>query len=293
MQVSIRPAEVTDVALLVELYARAYEGGYSACFDRYGPIGPQEFWWVLAEKSVQLIEVNRQSVGMIVLGRQDGRLLIEELLGRPPALHSGDVRSDPGDAFLLRIHDFLVDRFQRARQDWMTLRSSETNPLALAFARRFDFTFANALLVVAVPAKIPRRSPPAEYALRRATPDDVDALGQLHQDCFNSELHPDDLRTSMRRAHTKASIAEREGYAVGFSMFETRVGFGRGVVGVRETHRQKGLGTALALEALQFVHDKGLVTIGTYWALDAAPSAFCQRLKCTIERTYLYFEKRL
>jgi N-acetylglutamate synthase-like GNAT family acetyltransferase len=288
----MRPAEATDVALLVQLYTRAYEDGYSACFDRYGPIGPQEFWWVLAEKSVELIEVNRQPVGMIILGRQDGRLLIEELLGRPPVLPRGDVRPDPGDGFLLRIHDFLLDRFQRARQDWMRLRASETNPLALAFARRFDFTFANALVVVAATAKIPQRNPPVGYTLRRATADDVGALGQLHQECFHSELHPEDLKAAMRRSHTKARIAEREGYAVGFSMLETRDGFGRGVVGVREAHRQKGLGTALALEVLQFVREE-LVIIGTYWALDAAASAFCQRLRCTTERTYLYFEKRL
>ncbi len=40
MQVSFRPAEGTDVALLVELHARAF-GGYSDCFDRYGTMGPR------------------------------------------------------------------------------------------------------------------------------------------------------------------------------------------------------------------------------------------------------------
>lgn len=294
MQVSIRPAETSDVPLLVDLYARAYAGGYSACFDRYGPIGPQEFWWVLAEKAVHAIEVNRQPVGMIVMGRKDGRLLIEELISRLPlSLSSAHANPEAPDAFLLRIYDFAADQFRRARQDWMTLRSAETNALALAFARRFEMKFANALIVAAATSKLPEGNPPPGYTFRRATPDDVGAVGDLNHDCFNSPLHPDDLRAAMRRGHTRVTIAERERYAVGFSMVETRDGIGRGIVGVRESHRRKGVGTALALPAIEFVHDRGLVAISTYWALDMASSAFCQRLRCTTERAYTYFEKRL
>ncbi len=294
MLVAFRPAEATDVPVLVELYDRAYHGGYSACFDRYGPIGLQEFWWVQAEKSVFLLEVNHKAVGMLILGETGGRLLVEELLGESVGgTHGVASLADADEVLLRRIHEFLVHQFRRQRQDWMTLRSSETNPLALALARRFDFTFANALVVRAATAIVRPTTLPAGYTIRRATSEDARELGELHQDCFHAPLHPDDLRAALRRTQARAFLAECERYAVGFGIVEAKDGIGQGLVGVRETHRRKGVGTALTLEALHFAYDKGLVAVGTHWALDSAAGALCHRLKFTTERTYLYFEKRL
>src|SRR4030067_662644 len=45
------PADPADVAALVNLYDRHYRGGYSACFDRYGPAPPPQLLWERAVKS--------------------------------------------------------------------------------------------------------------------------------------------------------------------------------------------------------------------------------------------------
>src|SRR3990170_3425331 len=126
-KLAFRPAAPTDVAALVELYDRHYRGGYSACFDRYGPATPQNFWWVQSEKSVTVVELNRHPVGLVILGQSGKRLLAEEVLL--------DAVPEGGDPPLRQLHDWLTARFQQERQD------------VLAIARSFGFTFGNALLV--------------------------------------------------------------------------------------------------------------------------------------------------
>src|SRR2546428_4891051 len=69
MRLTIRPAGPSDVPSLVEIYDRAYHGGYSACFDRYGSATPQDFWWIQSEKPVYLLDLNQQPCGLIILGR--------------------------------------------------------------------------------------------------------------------------------------------------------------------------------------------------------------------------------
>ncbi len=294
MLVTFRSAEPADVPRLVELYGRAYRGGYSACFDRYGLIGPKEFWWVQAEKSVYLLEVNRKAEGMIVLGRTGGRLLVEEVLGESTGSARGVAPLGDVDAVLLgKIYEFLLHQFHREHQDWMTLRAVETNTLALSLARRYEFTFANALVVVSAPSHAPAAALPGEYTMRRASREDAHAISELHQDCFHALLPSDELQATLRRPQTRAFIVEREHYAVGFGMLEAKDGAGQWCVGVRESHRRKGVGTALAVETLGFADRKGVAAIGTYWALEPAVSGFCQRLQCATERTYLYLEKRI
>src|SRR2546425_6278900 len=91
MRLTIRPAGPSDVPSLVEIYDRAYHGGYSACFDRYGPSTPQDFWWIQSEKPVYLIDLNQQPCGLIILGRAGRQWLVQEGLvptpdaGREPA----------------------------------------------------------------------------------------------------------------------------------------------------------------------------------------------------------------
>src|SRR5207249_3901259 len=85
MRLTIRAAGPSDVPSLVEIYDRAYHGGYSACFDRYGPSTPQDFWWVQSEKPVFLIDLNQRPGGLIILGKVGRQLLVEEFLIHTPA----------------------------------------------------------------------------------------------------------------------------------------------------------------------------------------------------------------
>src|SRR2546428_13453833 len=99
MRLTIRPAGPSDVPSLVEIYDRAYHGGYSACFDRYGPSTPQDFWWIQSEKPVYLIDLNQQPCGLIILGRAGRQGLVEEGPFRPPDVGRGPApRADLDEA---------------------------------------------------------------------------------------------------------------------------------------------------------------------------------------------------
>lgn len=290
MRLAFRSAEPKDVDALVKMYDRVYHGGYSACFDKYGPIGPQDFWWVQSEKAVFVIESDHRPVGMIIIGKADRRLLVEELL-------LGDGGSD--ESLIQRLHDFLVTHFQKTRQDLLTLRSAESNPVALALARQFEFSFVNALIVASIEAPHPPAEKeaagrlPAGYAVRRAGPADAKGIARLHEEVLGSALRPAEVERLVRQADNRVFVVERDRYLTGLALAQVKDGVGRWTIGVRETHRRKGVGMALAQAAVQFIHSKGLPAMSTYWALDSAAAWFAQSLGSTTERTFLYFEDRI
>src|SRR2546427_7321749 len=91
MRLTIRAAGPSDVPSLVEIYDRAYHGGYSACFDRYGPSTPQDFWWGQSEKPVFLIDLNQRPGGLIILGKGGRQVLVGGfLIPTPPASRQPD-----------------------------------------------------------------------------------------------------------------------------------------------------------------------------------------------------------
>src|SRR3989442_10152783 len=118
MRLTIRPAGPSDVPSLVEIYDRAYRGGYSACFDRYGPSTPQDFWWIQSEKPVYLIDLNQQPCGLIILGRAGRQWLVEEALfhtpdaGRQPAR-----RAKLEEAVLHDVPGLLVRALLEGKQE--------------------------------------------------------------------------------------------------------------------------------------------------------------------------------
>lgn len=293
MRLAIRPAGPSDVPNLVEIYDGAYHGGYSACFDRYGPATPQDFWWVQSEKQVFLVEINQRAGGLIILGKVGRQLLVEEfLLHAPAAGREPDGRAKLEEMAVSHAHEFLVKKFQEERQDLVTLRCAESNPAGLLLARRYGFAFANALVVAsgAVRSQTPA---PVGYAVRRASGADVRNVAQLHDETLNSPVRPEDLDTLLKHSETRVFIAEREAFPVGLALAQAKDGVGRWTVGVRAAHRHKGLGRALVQETLQFFAAKHLTPITTYWALDAEASRFARGLVAKTERTYLYFEKQI
>lgn len=293
MRLTIRPAVPNDVPTLVELYDHAYRGGYSACFDRYGPAAPQDFWWVQSEKPVYLVELDTKPVGLVILGRVGRQMLVEELQLRVPAGGAErEARAKAEDAMLRQLHDFLVTRFQQERQDQLTLRCAETNALALSLSHRFDFTFANAL-VVAAGATRRQAAVPAGYLIRRGAASDARAIARLQEEALNVKVRSEDLDALWKHAETRVFLAEHEKFPVGLALAQAKDGVGRWTVGVGDAHRRKGIGMALAQQALQFFHDKKLTPITTYWGLDAPASRFVRGLGGKTERAYLYFEKRI
>lgn len=293
MQVTITPAELSHVPTLVDLYDRAYRGGYSACFDRYGPAAPQDFWWVQSEKQVFLLEINRKSQGVIVFGRTGRQMLVEEvLIAAPVGGRGGDAEVKTRDSVLNAVYDFLVKRFHGEHQDLLTLRCAETNAEVLNLVRRYDFTFANALVVVTGAAQKEARLPTG-YTVRRAGQTDAQPVARLQEETLNVAVLPDVLHRLWKQADTRVFLAEREKFPVGFLIAQVKDGVGRWTVGVREAHRGRGLGTALVQEALQFFSANHFTPIATYWALDPQSAGFVRSLNARTERTYLYFEKRI
>jgi GNAT superfamily N-acetyltransferase len=280
MLVQMRPATPEDVDFLIRTYEDAYRGGYSACFDRYGAIGPEDFWWVQSEKSVSLIEIDRAPAGMLVLGKDRAQLLVEELL----LARDG--------AAVSRVYEHLAGEFKKARQDRILLRAAETNARALAVAQECGFSFVNAL-VVGAGAGRQDTVVPAGYSIRRASPEDARQVARLTEDV---DVAPGGLRRSKpKKAEGQAVvwIAERDRYAAGFAETRIRDGVGWWTVAVREPHRGKGLGSALAGAALEFCLARHVKPITTYWALDSGAARLVQRLGATTERAYLYLQKNL
>jgi len=288
VQAHVRRAESADVDALVRLYDRAYRGGFSACFSKYGPIGPEDFWWVQSEKEVCVLEVNREPVGLLVFGRDRGRLLVEEAV----AVLGGAVPK----LVLDRVYAAVQQRFRDARQDRVRLRTMERNPLGMGLARTFGFTLADALIVSALrPVAKAKVEPPRGYTVRRAAAgQDEAAVARLDAECLGGRARPEDLARTLRDPQVRVFLALHEAYPVGFVVAAVRGRTGEWRLGVQEAHRRKGIGVALARAAAGALAGWGVDAIaGTHWAGDTAAAAFGTALGFVTERVYLYCEHAL
>jgi len=312
MKVNLRRATTQDVPLLVDIYERAYMGGYSACFDKYGPVTPQDFWWVQSEKEVSLLEVNGRPRGLVIVGRHEGRLVVEELVGeiggpRGHLLGTGAGR----EALIDRVYAFLKQKFQEERQDLLLLRTTESNPFALSLVHRFSFTFSNALVVMgrSLSGRLPVEVPEG-YTIRQADLNDVAHIARMSQECLEDPFKPEDVRKFLTRPSSRGFLALHTGepnprrgllpdrageYPVGFLLAQVRDGpVGEMVVAVREHHRGKGVGKALGNFGLNFLSRRHVPRVfATFWALNPLAERYARRLGFTPERVYIYFEKQL
>jgi GNAT superfamily N-acetyltransferase len=299
---TLRPARSGDADTLLRLFEGVYHGGYSACFGRYGAIGPQDVWWIQSEKEVVVLELNHEPAGLLVLGREKNRLLAEEVLLLPDAL-----RHLPAAQTLRtvveRVDAELTRRFQEGRQDRLRLRTMERNPLGMVLLSA-GFTIADALVISSLdlPAAVAGADTapdvgivPEGYVVRRAfAGQDEEAVAQLDEECLGGRAQRHELAHHLGGRDVRSFLATRDGYPVGFVMAGARDGVGEWRLGVRETHRRRGLGGALARTALSALGARGVhMVVGMHWAGDVAAEAFGAALGFTTERVYLYAERPL
>ena len=303
MLLTLRPAQSGDADALLRVIEGVYRGGYSACFGRYGDIGPQDVWWIQSEKEVVVLELNREPSGLLVIGREKGRLMAEEVLLLPDAL-----RHMPAGQTLRtvveRVDAELTRRFQEARQDRLRLRTMERNPLGMLLLSAGGFTLADALVISSLdlPSAAAGADPapdvgsvPEGYVVRRAfAGQDEEAVVQLDEECLGGRAQRHELAHHLGSRDVRSFLATRDGYPVGFVMAGARDGVGEWRLGVRETHRRRGLGGVLARTALAALGARGVhMVVGMHWAGDTAAEAFGASLDFTTERVYLYAERPL
>jgi predicted N-acetyltransferase YhbS len=302
MLLSLRSAQSGDADTLLRLFEGVYHGGYSACFGRYGAIGPQDVWWIQSEKEVIVLELNREPVGLLVLGREKNRLLAEEVLLLPDALR-GMPAGQTIRTVVERVDAELTRRFQEARQDRLRLRTMERNPLGMLLLSA-GFTLADALVISSLdlPAAAAGADPapdvgavPEGYVVRRAfAGQDEEAVAQLDEECLGGRAQRHELAHHLGGRDVRSFLATRDGYPVGFVIAGARDGVGEWRLGVRETHRRRGLGGVLARTALAALGARGVhIVVGMHWAGDVAAEAFGSALGFTTERVYLYAERPL
>ncbi|HLW47617.1 MAG TPA: GNAT family N-acetyltransferase [bacterium] len=303
MLLSVRSAESGDAETLLRLFEGVYHGGYSACFGRYGALGPKDVWWIQSEKEVSVLELNREAAGVLVVGRDKNRLMAEEVLLDPGIFR----QAAAGQALRTvaeRIDAELTRRFHEARQDQLRLRTMERNPLGMLLVTAGRFTIADALVVSSVdlPAAAAGAEPapdagaaPEGYVVRRAfAGQDEQAVAQLDAECLGGRAQRHDLAHHLGGRDARTFLATRDGYPVGFVLAAARDGVGEWRLGVRESHRRRGVGTVLARTALAALGARGThMVVGTHWAGDAVAEAFGSALGFSTERVYVYAERPL
>jgi GNAT superfamily N-acetyltransferase len=290
MHLQVRAATVEDGALLVRFLDATYGGGYLATFDRDGPLQPNDLWWVQSEKVVAVIEIDRQPAGMLITGRHRGQWLIEEVV--VPAFGEMPVRSQ--EALVQRMGAHLIGAFQRGRQSSLLLRAAETNAFALILGRSLRLTFADALLVYRYrAAKRPPASPPDGYRIRRSGPADARVTARLVREVIPDRGRAGEIERVLGSREGRGYLAVREEFPVGFAAVEVRAGRGDWVVGVRENHRRRGVGRALASPVIGALLARQAVPFATAWAADPASGQFLRAIGFAVERTYIYLERPL
>jgi GNAT superfamily N-acetyltransferase len=290
MQFTVRPATPDDGAALVRFLDAAYGGGYSPTFDRDGPLQPHDLWWAQSEKDVGIIEVNKRAAGMLVVGRRGGQWLVEELL--LPGFGEHPARAQ--EALLQRMTAHLTAVFQRGRQAALLVRAAESNAFGLALAHSLQAAFANALLVYRFRGpKRPAAHPPEGYQVRRCAPPDARVIGRLAREVLADRARADEIERVLGLREGRGYVALKDEVLVGFSIVETRAGRGDWTLGVRDSHRRRGVGRALAAPALAALHGRDRPPYATVWALDPGAGAFIRAMAFQIEQTHLYLERPL
>ncbi len=295
MLLALRQATTEDAPFLVQLYDRAYAGGYSASFDRYGRVRPEDFWWIQSEKEVLLVDVDHRPAGLVIIGRPDGAMVVEEVVSDPLTPDREGPAARAAQAFVQRLGAYLLQRFRRERQERLLLRTAETNALGMSLARSLDLAFTNALVVSTLrPRSRGAIRAPVGYALRKMAAADTAEVVRIYRECYESAPAPAEIEDLMRRPTVRSWVAERDGYMVGFLVAEARKGgFGDLVVGIREAHRRRGVGRALATPALNFFAGKQMPLLGLHWGPDGLAQAYYRGLGFATERVYLFFEKSI
>lgn len=198
------------------------------------------------------------------------------------------------ETLVARLGEMVVQRFRQGRQSALLLRAVETNAFGLALAHGLHATFANALLVFRLRgSKRPPSAAPSGYQIRRATPDDARVAGRLVREIVEERSRADEVAHVLVAREDRGWLALRDALPVGFAALEIRPGRADWIVGVREPHRGRGIGRALASAAIGALLARNLAPFATAWALDPVAGSFLGALGFSVERTYLYVERPL
>lgn len=289
MHLVVRPGTTDDGAMLVRVLEAAYGGGYSATFDRDGPLSPNDLWWVRSEKDVDVIEIDRRPAGLLVVGRGRQWLVEEALL---PGF--GEFPARTQEALAQRIGAHLTALFQRGRQTTLLLRASEANVFGLSLARHLNTAFTNALLVLRYRgSRRPAVRPPDGYEIRRSTAADARTIGRLAREVIPERGRVAEIERVLGANEGRGYVALKADLLVGFAALEVRAGFGDWIVGVRDSHRRRGIGCALAQAVIAALHAREHPPFATAWALDPVAGPFLRAIGFETERVYLYLERLL
>jgi ribosomal protein S18 acetylase RimI-like enzyme len=219
-------------------------------------------------------------------------MLVEEVIGDTTGVTVRTGALDPtDDALLRRIWQFVADSFRSARQETVLLRTFEANPIGLALVRRQEMAFVNALRTAtrSAAAKL-AHDVPEGYSVRRAAAGDDREIARVHHECYGERIRPEDVTRWVKRPHTRTVVCERARFTVGYAHGAQGDGIGDLWVAVREAHRRKGIGAALASPIVNFLQSRGAARVN-HWGLDVPAASLLRKLGFATERVHLYFEK--
>jgi GNAT superfamily N-acetyltransferase len=152
----------------------------------------------------------------------------------------------------------------------------------------------NALLVFRYHGpRRPSARPPEGYQVRRSTAADARAIGRLVREVVPERVRAEEIERVLGSREGRGYVAMKAEVLVGFAAVEVRVGRGDWIVGVRDSHRRRGVGRALAQSVIGALHAREPSPFATSWALDPVAGPFLSALGFAVERTYLYVERPL
>src|SRR5215217_507638 len=119
-----------------------------------------------------------------------------------------------------------------------------------------------------------------EHKVETITPDDIPAFVAAVESAFHEDPGDDDVERITKKLEVDRTLVIRDGGKIvaGTSIYSRRMTVPGGEmpiagvtqVGVRPTHRRRGMLTALMRRQLQDVHDRGTEAVAALWAAEGA-----------------------
>jgi GNAT superfamily N-acetyltransferase len=115
----------------------------------------------------------------------------------------------------------------------------------------------------------------------------------LVREVITERARAEEIERVLGSKEGRGYVALKDEVLAGFAAVEVRAGRGDWTVGVRDSHRRRGVGRALAQSVIAALHARQAAPFATAWALDPVAWPFLRALGFGVERTYLYVERPL